>query len=352
MKGYNQSMNFKPLPKLKQGDKVAIVSPSFAAPGQWPHVYELALERVRNVFGLEPVAFPATAKLGATWEERSRDLIASFEQKEIKAVIASIGGDDQVTYIKKLGSEPFSSNPKPFLGYSDNSHFANHLWLNGVPSYYGASLFTQFGMQQQMHEYTVEYIRYALFDTGEFELKPFEFFNEIGLDWNDPATLHQARALEPSEGWKWSGKKDGAGYTWGGCLESIDEMLRHDVPIPTLDHFSEVILVTETSEEIPSHEYVRRVYRALGERGILERIQGVLVGRPKAWEFNNQQNADQRREYRHTQRETIEAVIREYNPTVPIVQNLEFGHTDPQFPIPYGGHVRILATEQKIFATF
>lgn len=93
-------MEFVKLPKLKAGDRVAIVSPSFAAPGKWPHVYELGLQRIKDIFGLVPVEFPATKKLGASKEERSKDLIDAFENKEIKAVIASLGGDDQVTYIK------------------------------------------------------------------------------------------------------------------------------------------------------------------------------------------------------------------------------------------------------------
>ena len=121
------------LHKLNLGHKVAIVSPSFAAPGKWPAIYELGVSRVRDVFGLEPVEFPTTKKLGASAEERTRDLIAAFEDSDIKAVIASIGGDDQVTYIKYLPAEPFVRNPKPFFGFSDNSHVMNFLWLCGVP---------------------------------------------------------------------------------------------------------------------------------------------------------------------------------------------------------------------------
>jgi len=70
-----------------------------------------------------PVEYPTTSKLGASAEERSADLVAAFEDSDIKAVIATIGGDDQVTYIMNLPSEPFVNNPKPFFGYSDNSHF-------------------------------------------------------------------------------------------------------------------------------------------------------------------------------------------------------------------------------------
>ena len=90
---------------------------------------------------------------------------------------------------------------------------------------------------------------------------------------------------EPNEGFVWDGEEGGEGLTWGGCVESIDEMLRHGIQIPSLEEFERVVLIMETSEEIPSSGYVFRVFRALGERGILERVQGVLVGRANAWNF-------------------------------------------------------------------
>jgi muramoyltetrapeptide carboxypeptidase LdcA involved in peptidoglycan recycling len=68
----------KTLIKLKKGDKVAILSPSFAAPGKWPHVYELGLKRLEEIFKLEPVEFSTTKKIGAFKEERAKDLIAAF----------------------------------------------------------------------------------------------------------------------------------------------------------------------------------------------------------------------------------------------------------------------------------
>lgn len=340
------------LPKLKAGDKVAILSPSFAAPGKWPHVYELGLERLRDVFELEPVEFPTTKKIGASKEERAKDLVDAFNDSNIKGVIASLGGNDQVTYVEDLPSEPFVNNPKPFFGFSDNSHFANHLWLNGVPSYYGGAILTQFAMQGEMDEYTVKYLKHALFEEGEIELVASDVYNDMGLNWNDPATLEQKRVYEANDGWSWDGSSDGEGITWGGCLESVDEMLRHGVPIPSLEDFENVVLITETSEEIPSADYVFRVYRALGERGILERVKGVLVGRPKAWEFDKPQNAEQKSEYRKAQQEAILNAVRTYNPSVPVVQNMDFGHTDPQIAIPYGMNVRIDSSNKKIFGHF
>jgi muramoyltetrapeptide carboxypeptidase LdcA involved in peptidoglycan recycling len=340
------------LEKLHTGDRVAILSPSFAAPGKWPHVYEFGLQRLKDIFNLEPVEFPATKKLGATAEERTRDLVAAFEDKTIKAVISSLGGDDQITYIKNLTPDSFVKNPKPFFGYSDNTHFENFLWLNGIPSFYGGSLFVQFAEPGKMHDFTVKYLTHALFDHGEVELTASPEYSDIGLDWGNPETLNHHRPYESNAGWYWDATQNAEGLSWGGCVESIDELLRHGVSIPSLSDFENIILLAETSEEIPSSDYVRRVFRALGERGILKRIKGVLVGRPKAWEFDKQNDIDQKAAYRTEQRARILETVRHYNPDIPVVQNLDFGHSEPQICMPYGSSIRIDSHHHKLFANF
>lgn len=345
-------MDFKKLTKLKKGDKVAVLSPSFAAPAIFPKIFELGLDRLRSEFGLIPVEYPTTRKLNASTKDRTKDLIAAFEDTDIKAVFASIGGDDQVTYIKDLPIEPFANNPKPFFGYSDNSHFMNFLWIHGIPSYYGGSVMTQLAMQKRMDDFTKKYLSIALFDGGKHDLNASETFNEIGLDWSDDSNLNQERIYEKNNGLIWSSRKDGKGILWGGCLESIDEMLRHNVAIPSLSDFSDIVLITETSEDMPKADYVMRVYRALGERGILANLQGILVGRPKAWEFDNPREKGLRDEYRHNQVDAIEQIVRKYNKDVPVVQNVDFGHTDPQIPMPLGRSCEINVSDKTITVEF
>ena len=147
-------------------------------------------------------------------------------------------------------------------------------------------------------------------------------------------------------------KKNSEGVLWGGCVESVDEMLRHGVPIPSLEQFEQIVLMLETSEEIPTDAYVFRVLRALGERGILERVQGVLVGRAKAWEFDKPNTPEKKDGYRKRQQETVLKAVRQYNQNISIVQNMNFGHTDPQIPMPYGSVVRIDSENKRIFAYF
>lgn len=346
--------HFKDLTKLNIGDTVAILSPSLAAPGIWPHIYERAIKNLKKEFDLVPVEYPATKKLGASKEERSKDLIDAFKDKEINAVIASLGGDDQVTYIKNLPQDVFNNNPKPFFGYSDNTHFCNHLWLSGIPSYYGCTLMDQYAKEEVMNLYTVKYLKYAFFEKGEFEIEPSLEFNdrEYEVDWNKPETINDKRTYDKGEGWYWDGNINTSGISWGGCLESIDEILRHGIQIPSLEDFKDIVLFLETSEEKPSNEYVRRVFRALGERGILSNIKALIVGRP-ASSFREKENTlEERMEYKRKQRETILNIVRVYNKDIPIIQNFDIGHTVPQVCLPMGKMIRIDSGNKKIFTEF
>ena len=72
-------------PKARRGDRVAVLSPSFAAAGAFPAVHEQAMRRLTEVTRLVPVEFPATRKVGATPAERAADVNAAFADPEIRA---------------------------------------------------------------------------------------------------------------------------------------------------------------------------------------------------------------------------------------------------------------------------
>lgn len=118
-------------PKLSPGDRVAVLSPGFAAPAVAPTVHEQALRRIRDVLGLEPVEYPTTRRLDATAHDRADDLNAAFADPGIRAVLSTIGGDDQITVVPHLDSGAVRRDPKPFLGYSDNTNLLSWLWTHG-----------------------------------------------------------------------------------------------------------------------------------------------------------------------------------------------------------------------------
>ena len=105
-------------PKLSPGDQVAVVSPSWAGAGVFPQVHDIGVSVLRDEFGLVPIEYPTTRLVGATPAERARDLNAAFADPNIKALMAVIGGSDQITVLPHLDAQLIASNPKACLLYT------------------------------------------------------------------------------------------------------------------------------------------------------------------------------------------------------------------------------------------
>ena len=340
------------LPKLSKGNQVAIISPSAGLPGLFPWVQEQGLRRLCDVFGLIPKEYPTTRTMGASLEDRARDVMAAFANPKNKAIFTSIGGEDQIKLIKHLDAKVFLDNPKPFFGYSDNTHLHNFLWNLGIPTFYGGAVMTQFAMQGSMHDITVNSLNHALFDKGEYELEVANEYNDEGLDWSVKANLSKVRKMEANDGFIWNGNADTEGILWGGCVESLIEQSTSAKYLPKDDDLENTILFIETAEDIPEHWVIEYLLTGFGERGWFDKFHAVLVGRPKAWEFDKPNDAKAKAAYRKQQRETVLKTVREYNQQIPVVQNLDFGHTDPQVVLPMGKKVRVVTSAKKIFLSY
>lgn len=343
---------FVKLPKLLKGDQVAVVSPSAGLPAIFPWVQELGLERLRNVFGLVPLEYPTTRVMNAPLEDRARDVMAAFADPANKAVFTSIGGEDQIKLIKYLDPQVFLDNPKPFFGYSDNTHLHNYLWGLGIPSYYGCAVMTQLAFQGRMNDITINSLNHALFDEGEYELEIADQYCDVGIDWSDKENLGKTRQMEPNDGLIWDGNADAQGILWGGCAESLIVQSTTGKYLPKAEDLEGTILFIETAEDIPDHWVVEYLLTGFGERGWFDKFQAVLVGRPKAWEFDKQNDTETKAKYRKQQRETVLKTVRQYNETIPVVQNLDFGHTDPQIVLPNGGRIKVLGSSKKILLSY
>ncbi len=343
---------FITLPKLKKGDQVAVISPSAGLPGIFPWVFDLGLERLRDVFGLVPKEYPTTRLMGSSLKDRARDIMDAFSDPNNKAVFTSIGGNDQIKLLKYLDPKILIANKKPFFGFSDNTHLHNYLWNLGIPTYYGGAIMTQFAMQGEMDRETINFLKHALFDVGEYELTVSDNYNDIGLDWSDRGNLLKTREIEKNDGLYWDGNLNAEGILWGGCVESLIVQTTTNKYLPNDNDLDGTILVLETAEDIPEHWVIEYLLTGFGERGFLEKFKAILIGRPKAWDFGKKLSTVEKANYRKEQRETIIRVVREYNKSIPIVQNLDFGHTDPQISLPLGKKARVLTSQKKIYLEY
>jgi muramoyltetrapeptide carboxypeptidase LdcA involved in peptidoglycan recycling len=343
---------FQILPKLNKDDQVAVLSPSSGLPGIFPWVFDLGLNRLEKDFNLIPKEYPTTRQMNSTLEDRAKDIISAFKDKSNKAIFSSIGGFDQLLLIKLLPPEVFIENPKPFFGFSDNTHLVNYLWNLGIPAYFGGSIMTQFAFQGGMQAMTTKYLKHALFNTGEIELEVSSEYNDEGLPWADENNLVKIRKMDPNLGLRWDGDKDAKGLLWGGTLESINFQLSISKYLPKDSDLDGCVLYLETSEELPQEWLVMYTIMAMGERGWFKRFSAVMVGRPKAWTIRDKKTVEEKAEYILNQQETIIRAIRSYDKTMPVIQNLDFGHTDPQIVIPSGNLARISSKDKKIYLTY
>lgn len=339
--------------KLRAGDRVAVVSPSSAAPAQFPAVHELAMRRLREEIGLEPVEYPTTRRLGASAQARAEDLMAAFADPAIKAVLASIGGEDQITVLPHLDPAVVRANPTLFVGYSDNTNLLNWCWNLGIAGYHGGSTMVHLGRAGVAHPVSVGSLRAALLDGGDLRLREVPDFSEDEVDWGDPAALADEPLTRPHPGWSWHNPvRVVTAPTWGGNLEILSWNLAVQRWMRPVEDYAGCVLLIETSEERPSAAEVFRMLRNAGERGLLAQFPAVIVGLAKAASFGDPDSAAERQGYREEQRAAILKAFDAYNPEAMIVFNVDIGHTDPQWVIPYGGLMTIDGSERTITAHY
>ena len=340
-------------PKAVPGDKVAVLSPSFAAPGVAPAIHEQALTRLTEVTGLVPVEYPTTRKLGATPQERAADLNAAFGDPEIRAVLATIGGEDQITVIPYLDADLVRADPKPFLGYSDNTNLLNWLWTNGVAAFHGGSTQVHLGPGPALDPVHEASLKAALLTGETLEITEPGESEDIGRDWNDPRALTEYGEREATEPWTWAGPaREVTGRTWGGCIEILQWALTAGRFPADPAVLAGGVLLLETSEElIPAQEF-GWITRSLGERGLLEAIDAVIVGRPPTSDFERHPSAEERAAKRAEQRDVAIETVARYNPDAVVVVGPPFGHTRPQWIVPYGGEMAVDGTTQQLWADY
>jgi muramoyltetrapeptide carboxypeptidase LdcA involved in peptidoglycan recycling len=203
----------------------------------------------------------------------------------------------------------------------------------GVVSYYGPAIMAGFGENDGLHGYLVEGVRRTLFEpesTLEWR-ENREGWTVEHLDWADPANQQRARALRPSTGWRWHGGVTREGPSVVGCLEVLD-LLRGTAWWPPL---AGAVLFLETSEDQPPPERVTYLLRTLALTGELRALAGLVFARPGG--------ADLPVEAHDAYDDAILGVVRGEQDLhdLPVVTNVDFGHTDPIWTVPQATSVRL-----------
>jgi muramoyltetrapeptide carboxypeptidase LdcA involved in peptidoglycan recycling len=323
--------------RLSEGSVVAIVSPSWGGPHAYPRVYEKGLEVLREDLGLEVREMDYTRApqtyLRKHQQMRAIDINNAFADREIDAILASVGGDDSVRTLPYLDMKVVMANPKVLMGFSDTTTLLSYLSLRGMVTYYGPSVMAGIAQMRNYPE-QLKQLREMLFEPPErYTYRPAPAYNEGYPDWGDEENIGKVLRRKRSAGWKTlQGRGKVRGRLFGGCLEVL-EMMKATRFWPPPDFWKGRVLFLETSEMLPSPDTVKFMLRNYGMIGAFDDISALLLGRPRG--YSRVQKAK-------LEENLIGVIAEEFGrPDLPVIANLDFGHTDPQMVLPLGLEVEV-----------
>lgn len=325
-------MSFETPPALAPGDTVGLVAPSRS---RGMDRVDILRRRLREHFDLDLRVFGTVERddehLRDNPAERAADVERAFSADDVDAVMAVTGGDDQIRVLGHLDADVLRANPKRFYGYSDNDNLRLLLWNLGIVSF-GIQMNPDVVVGDELHPYVERTLRRAFFEDALGEVEPAPEWTD---NWYDFESERDDREWYPNEGWQWRGDDVASGPVWGGCLEILEWQLMTGRYLPDPDQLDGAVLALEPSEDMPHARRFEYLLRALGERGWLRRFDGVLVGRPPGSTPAVDRETDYE-SYRDGIREAVEGQLDEYTPSATAVFGVDFGHTEPVFPLPLG----------------
>ncbi len=308
--------------KLKKGDKVIVVAPSNSLSPEDFYKVEIAKKRL-NALGLKVELSKNSNKrelLGSSSvESRIEDIHSAFEDKEVKMILCARGGFNSIELIDRLDYSLIKRNPKIVCGYSDITALTTAIYVKtGLVTYSGPN-FKKFSLSKGQ-KYLTEYFVKALFDNTSFDIEPAESYTNDYIE------------FIKNQGFFTINRGSAEGVILGGNLSTLN-LLQGTEYFPDLSN--SILFVEEDSSVFGLEIFNRELESLLLQKGG-DRLKALVVGRFRSPDIKL---------------EIVSRLLKEKKELkeVPIVANVDFGHTFPRITFPIGGTARInLNSESQI----
>ncbi|MGF1424924.1 S66 peptidase family protein [Kitasatospora sp. LaBMicrA B282] len=308
---------------LRPGDLVVIAALSGPLPpAHEPHVERAVVVLERMGFRVRRAPLLEAGRChwwsAATPAEIAGELNGLLRDPEVRAIVASDGGQTALGYLDLIDVEAIKADPKPILGYSDISllHLVLHA-RTGLVGFHADMAVPGFGGNWQTAPVArqVELERlYAGLLTGT---------EPIG-------------ALPASPSWECWRPGRVEGRLIGGVINRIVLAQATPFALP-LERFDGAVLFWEEMGGLAS--YVWSYLQVMRHCGILDRISGMVVGVPR--EIGGLEPGAS-----PTLAEIVLDVLGDRD--IPVLGNVEFGHAGPNLPLPVGIRVGLDARQRTL----
>lgn len=261
-------------------------------------------------------------------EERVADLHAAFADPDVDAIMTVIGGYNSHQLLPHLDMDLIRANPKILCGYSDITALQHGILCGAGLVTYSGPHWSSFGMRDHFED-NLAWFKACLMTDAPVSLHPSEA-------WTDDAWFldQDERHPQPNDGWWVLQDGEAAGQLLGGNASTLALL----GGTPWMPDLSGAILVVEDDFESDAVHVDRWVTSLLQQAGG-DKLAGVLIGR-----F---QTASQ------IGRDTLTAILAERPELtgIPMIANLDIGHTNPFLTFPVGGRAAVSAERETASVT-
>ena len=314
--------------KLQSGDTVAIITPSRSLRIISADIQEIANKRfaelgLKLVFGRHCSECDEFKSSSIT--SRIVDLHEAFANTDVKATLAVIGGYNANQLLRYLDWDLIRANPKILCGFSDITALSNAIYTKtGLVGYSGPH-YSSFG-QKLYFDYTLDYFKRCLMSDAPFAITP-------STEWSDDKWYEDQdnRALIPNEGWLVINQGKANGTIIGGNACTLN-LLQGTEYMPSLDG---TMLFLEDDELAFPEEFDRNL-QSLLHLPDFSGVRGIVLGR-----FQNASKMT---------KEKLMTIVKTKQELrhLPVIANVDFGHTDPKITFPIGRTAEISTDPPRI----
>ena len=311
--------------KLAAGDEVRIVAPARGLKliGQDSRVQALKIFAemgLKVTFGKNTTDENFDMMGSSSIEKRIADIHEAFADPKVKAVFTVIGGSNSNQLLPYLDYELIRNNPKIFCGFSDITALLNAIYAQtGLVTFSGPH-FSSLGMIKGC-EYTIENLKKMIIGEGKNEIKP-------SPEWSDDLWFldQEKRNFIKNEGWWVIRSGSAEGKIIGGNLGTFDLLL--GTPYRPVFEADTILFIEDCFTSGGDVGAFERNLQALMYQEDFKNVRALVIGRfQKASEVS---------------REKLEFILdKPQLKNLPIIANVDFGHTTPLLTLPIGGSARI-----------
>ncbi|MEG0076613.1 MAG: LD-carboxypeptidase [Anaerorhabdus sp.] len=300
---------------IQDKSTIGVVAPSFGVAGE-PYYdnYIIAKESLQEM-GFRLVECPSIYNLEKGQSNlpkiRAKELMDFYEDDSIDFLWSCAGGEIMNEILPYLDFERIKQlKPKWFIGYSDNTCFIQPLATkSNIASLYGMCI-SEFN-SLQIKEASQALINLLMGKQHLF----YQFLDQSTQTITNENTMIEGRLL-------------------GGCVEVIMNLLQtqYDGTLAFIEQYEGDVILYLEAYELNSLGMKRTLWQ-LRELGYLNKIKGILIGKLR----NDEPAFDV----------TITEALLDLKLDIPVIYDVEFGHTYPTIPMVNGAYAKVSVINQR-----